>query len=382
LLATLGTYTRRTTVTGQVQSSDGLLRVTATQAGTVIEKKVLDGQLVERGALLFVLSADRMGADAISYQGAISAQIESRRRTLEDDMRRSSQNEQQETEQLKRRLDSQRSEQDQVIKLGKQLEARVRSLEETFVRYEALQKQDFVSKDEFLGKQNELNEMRLRQQAASRDLLTLERDALATQRDLDGLRNRYKTQRSELERAVLTTRQEYSELEARRRVLVTAPVAGKVSLVQAELGQSVESGRALVQIVPNDSRLLVRLYAPSKAAGFIKVGSPTLLRVDAFPYQKYGQFEGVVESVSSAALDAAELQTMGARTDAINEPVFTVVVNLLDKRLNSESSVEQLLKLQPGMKVEADLLHETRQLYEWILEPLYAAKSRIATTKK
>jgi hypothetical protein len=29
------------------------------------------------------------------------------------------------------------------------------------------------------------------------------------------------------------------------------------------------------------------------------------------------------------------------------------------------------------MRVDADLLHETRRLYEWILEPLYAARARV-----
>jgi membrane fusion protein len=35
------------------------------------------------------------------------------------------------------------------------------------------------------------------------------------------------------------------------------------------------------------------------------------------------------------------------------------------------------LQLQSGMRVEADLLHETRRLYEWVLEPIYAARSRL-----
>lgn len=378
LLAVFGSYTRRTTVVGQVQSSEGLLKVTAAQAGTVVEKYVRDGQVVERGAVLFVLSGDRLGSDSTSYQRTIAVQIENRRHLLEDDIRRSSTSEQQEAEQLKRRLTSLRSEREQVIKLSQQLETRVRTLEETFKRYEALLKQDFVSKDEFLAKQNELNEMRIRQQSSNRDLLVLERDVSATQKDLEALRSRYGNQRSELERGISNTKQEFSELEAKRRVIVTAPVSGTVSLLQVELGQSVDAGRSLLQLVPSDSRLRVRLYVPSRSAGFVKVGEPVLLRVDAFPYQKYGQLTGNVESMSAAAMDSMEFP---ASTPA-GEPIFSVMVSLPEKGFTNPpeaSTTTQALKLQAGMKVEADLLHENRRLYEWALEPLYAAKSRLDT---
>jgi hypothetical protein len=36
------------------------------------------------------------------------------------------------------------------------------------------------------------------------------------------------------------------------------------------------------------------------------------------------------------------------------------------------------LAVQAGMRVEADLMHETRRLYEWVIEPLLTAQSRIA----
>jgi membrane fusion protein len=359
-----------------------LATMAAPQTGTVLESFVRDGQMVDRGAVLFVLSSDRMGDDSSNYQQTVSAQVQSRRQSLEGDIKRSKVSEEQEADQLHRRLQSLRTEQEQVSRSVQQLDTRARALEETFKRYEILFKQDFVSKDEFLTKQNELNEMRMRQQQTARDLLVLERDVAATQRDLETLRGRYNNQRSEFNRAVLSTRQEYSELEAKRRIVVTAPANGKISLVQVAVGQSVEAGKALVQIVPAGSRLLVRLLAPSRSAGFIQVGEPVLLRFDAFPYQKYGQLNGKVETISMTALDSTELQANSVRAESSSEPVFSVTVSLPEKPFQNAintASVAAPIKLQAGMKVEADLLHETRRIYEWILEPLFAAKSRIVT---
>jgi membrane fusion protein len=369
-----GEYTRRTTVGGQVYPAEGLLRVTAAQSGVIVERLVRDGQSVKRGDKLFVLSADRVGTDNVDYQRAIAAQIESRRRSLEDDLKRSTQTEQQETEQFKRRMVSLRSEQEQVARQAQQLAVRLAGAEEAVKRYEALFKQEFVSKDELLAKETEVVELRSRQQGNKRDMLALDRDLVATQRDLESQRARFTSQRSELDRSISTTRQEFSELEAKRRMIVTAPADGQITLLQAELGQSIDFGRSLAQLVPATNQMAVRLYAPSKAAGFVRIGGPVLLRFDAYPYQKYGQLTGKVVSVSKAAVSAADIQTYATRADLAGESLFTIVVSLPEQILGQPA---QQLQLQAGMRVEADLLHETRRLYEWILEPLYAAQSRL-----
>ena len=375
-LISIGSYTRRTTVGGQVYPSEGLIRVVAAQPGTIVEQLVQDGQTVKRGSVLFVLSGDRLGSDNHDYQRSIATQIESRRRSLEDDLKRSTQSEQQEAEQVKRRLTSLRAEQEQVARQAQQLTGRVSGAEEALKRYEGLFKQDFVSKDELLAKETEVAEVRSRLQGNKRDMLVLERDLAATQRDLETQHARFSSQRSELDRSILSTRQEFSELEAKRRIVVTAPADGQITLLQAELGQSVEPGRPLAQVVPTTNQLTVRLYAPSKSAGFVQVGAPVLLRFDAFPYQKYGQLTGKVVSVSKAAVSAADIQGYTPRADVAGEPLFAITVSLPEQMLGVGDSTQKL-QLQSGMRVEADLMHETRRLYEWILEPLYAARSRL-----
>jgi membrane fusion protein len=99
-----------------------------------------------------------------------------------------------------------------------------------------------------------------------------------------------------------------------------------------------------------------------------------LLRLDAFPYQKYGQLSGKVVSVSNAAVSTADLQSYVPRADIAGEGVFAITVSLPDQKMGDPA---ERLQLQSGMRVEADLLHETRRLYEWILEPIYAARSRL-----
>lgn len=374
LLVSQGSYTRRTTVSGQLLPSEGLIRLTAAQPGVVIEAKVRDGQAVKKGDVLFVLSGDRVGPDALDFQSGMSTQIEARRRSLEADLKRSDGAEQQEAEQLRRRMVSLRAEGEQVARQAQQLSLRVNGAEDAQRRYEALFKQGYASRDELLVKEADTTELRTRLQGSRREALVLERDAAATQRELDALRTRFGNQRSELQRAVLSARAEFTEMEARRRVVVTAPADGQVTLMQADVGQSVEAAKPLAHLVPAATQLVVRLYAPSRSAGFVQPGAPVLLRFDAFPYQTFGQPTGKVMAVSAAAMGGAEIQGLALRPEWAGESLFAITVSLPEQSIGP---AEQRRALQAGMRVEADLLHETRRLYEWILEPLYAARARV-----
>ncbi len=373
-LIALGSYTRRSTVVGQLHPNQGLIRVTASQAGVVVEQHARDGQEVKRGDVLFVLSGDRMGPDTQGYQRGIAAQIEARRRSLEQDLNRVGASEAQEAEQLRRRAASLRAELEPVSRQAQQLSLRIGGAEDAVRRYEGLYKQGYVSRDELLAKESELTELRTRLQGGRRDVMVLERDLSATQRDLDTLRARFADQRSERERSILLARQEFTEIEARRRVVVTAPADGKVTLMQGEVGQSIEPSRSLVHLIPSTTKLEARLYAPSRATGFVQPGATVLLRYDAFPYQKFGQHVGKVVSISTAGVGAAEIQGFSQRPELAGEPLFTITVSLPAQTING---ADRALPLQAGMRVEADMLHETRRLYEWILEPLFAARARM-----
>lgn len=377
VLIVQGSYTRRSTVTGQLYPSDGLIRITAAQPGVVVERHVSDGQIVKRGAVLFVLSGDRAGPDAMAFQRGMALQMDARRRSLGDDIRRLESAEKIDNEKLRRRIESLNAELVQVGRQTAQVELRVQGAEDTAKRYGELFEKGFLSRDEMMVKEGDLNELRNRLEGVRRDALVLGRDLATTQRELEALPTRYATQRAELERAILLVQQEFTELEARRQVVVAAPSDGQVTLVQADIGQSVDASRPLAHLVPEAARLVARLYAPSRSAGFVRTGEPVLLRFDAFPYQRFGQFSGKVVSASMAAVSGANLPGFVPRPDLPNEPMFEITVSLPEQAITTTG---QQLPLQTGMRVEADLLHETRRLYEWILEPLYAARSRVTNS--
>ena len=368
----LGSYARRSTVNGVLLPAAGLIRLAAPQAGVVVESRVREGQAVRQGEVLFVLSDDRSGPGDATWQRQVAERIAARRDSLEADLRRLEMAERAEAAQLTRRILSLQAEREQAERQLQLARQRSQVALEAQRRYQALFAQGYASRDEVQGKEVQSAEAQGQDQAAQRELMAVERNLLDARRELDTQRTRSEIQRGELGRAAQQAGQEFTEIEARRRVVVSAPADGRLSQLRAEVGQSVEAGRQLAQLVPGDARLVARLYVPSRAAGFVEVGMPVLLRYDAFPYQKYGQQRGEVLSVSGSAATPAELGEAAWRPEWAAEPLFAVTV-----ALPTPAPGQDALPLQAGMRVEADLLHESRRLYEWMLEPLLGVKERL-----
>jgi membrane fusion protein len=239
--------------------------------------------------------------------------------------------------------------------------------EQTNERYERIRAQGYVSDELFLAKRADLLEQRGRLQSLERDRSGIERQLADVASRTGSLELRYRNQIADLERSMTAADMDIAENEARREIVVTAPAGGIATGISAVVGQVVESSTPLAFIVPSDARLRAELYAPSRAVGFVAVGDEVLLRYEPYPYQKFGHYRGMVEAVSRTALPAS------ARAESAlgGEPVYEVVVAL---RAQTVTAYGRERELRAGMAVEADVLLETRRLYEWMLEPLYSLR--------
>ncbi|GAC1321580.1 MAG: hypothetical protein NVSMB28_13400 [Collimonas sp.] len=68
-----GSYTKHSTVSGQLIPDSGLIKVYAPQTGIIIERHVKEGQLVNAGEVLYVLSSERHSSTLGATQAAIRA---------------------------------------------------------------------------------------------------------------------------------------------------------------------------------------------------------------------------------------------------------------------------------------------------------------------
>ena len=374
LFLVLGSYTRRATVTGQLLPSSGVIRVHTPQAGVVLEKHVAEGQSVGKGDVLYVLGSDRLGTGTREIQAEIGREVDDRRRSMEAELARDRAAETAEVTYLERRAATLRGE---ILAINGQLEqqaVRVRLADEARARYQGLADKDFVAREQLFQKEADLSEQQLRIQSLRRDALVAQRDLALALQEIANTRSRHASQQALLLRGISSSRQESTEVDARRRVYITAPEAGRATLVLVEVGQAVDPARPLLTVVPANARLEARLYAPSATVGFVRPGNTVQLRYPSFPYQKFGQQEGVVESVSNHAISGIELAGFAIPDTPAGEPVYAITVRLKDQQV---AAYGKQWPLQAGMRLDADVLQETRRIYEWVLEPLYSITGRV-----
>lgn len=370
-----GSYTKHTTVGGQVVPDTGLIKVYTPQTGIVIEQHVKEGQQVKAGDVLYVLSSERQSSTLGATQAAISRQVEQRLASLRDEMQTTRLLQQEERSGLNNKIAALGNE---LAKLGNLIagqQDRVGLAKETLQRYQGLQLQDYISKEQLQQKQEDLLDQKNRQQSLERDSIGLGSELSAQQAKLAGLSQKHQNQLAQIDRTLTSTGQELSESEAKRCIVITAPESGIATALIADTGQAVDVNRALLSIVPAGAALRVELYAPSRAIGFVRPGDQVLIRYQAYPYQKFGHQKGVVESIARTALHNNEWNAFGTHAGSSNtEPMYRISVKLKSQQVTAYGRPQPL---QAGMLLDADVQQEKLYLYEWVLEPLYSLTGKL-----
>lgn len=369
----LGSYTKHSTVTGLLTPDIGLVKVYSPQSGVILEKHVVEGNAVKQGQILYLLSSERQGAQG-DIQASISRQVRARQQSLHDEVLQTQTLHQSELGALDKRVASLQTEMASIAVLVAGQRSRLQLADDATKRAESMLEQGYVSKEMMQQKLADLLDQRNR-------LQTLERDSIGVERELQGQRAervnlalRQQNQLAQMTRTLGSTDQEWTESESKRRVAITAPEGGIVTAVTAVVGQTVDSGKPLVSIVPNGALLQAELFAPSRSIGFIKPHDPVLLRYQAYPHQKFGHARGVVAYVSKVALPQGEFGSALNVQMSNGEPLYRITVLLPKQTINAYGHAQPL---QAGMLVEADVLQEKRKLYEGVLEPLYSVTGKL-----
>jgi len=199
------------------------------------------------------------------------------------------------------------------------------------------------------------------QTTARRSQLTEARFALAQLPTV--MAERVQLLRNELSAA----EQRIAEVHGRRAYIIRAPIAGRVSSLQASVGQAADPRRLQLQIVPNDSALQAELFVPARAIGFVEVGQTVRILYDAFPYQHFGTYRGRIVSVSQTILTGTDI----AAPVALQEPAYRALVALERPDIDAYG---KRVPLQPDMLLKADVILERRTLVDWVLNPLRSAR--------
>jgi membrane fusion protein len=350
--------------------------VQPSQAAVVLGQPALEGQEVHAGDTLLTLAAELPGLDDAA-QRTLQATFDQRLHSFDDSARRAGALAEQQALALDRRLEGLRDEAAQLAgQIGWQAK-RLALAEAAQARLESLERDQFVSASQVQAKSEEVLGLRADAAGLSRQRQAILRERLAVEAERRELPLQTAQRQAELARE----RGDIMELAARadraggRRVwALKAPADGVVSAMNVVAGQAVTADMVLATLAPAGAQLQAHLYAPSSALGFLELGQAVHLRLQAFPYAKYGGLEGHVVQVAKAPIQAVELGlALLAPLQGHGEPLYRVVVTLPRQTMLAGGSARALL---PGMQLEADVTMERRRLIEWVAEPLLAWRER------
>jgi len=376
VLFTFGTYTRRTTVDGVLTPDTGLVKVYALQAGVVRKKHVVEGQPVTRGQVLYTVSIDLQSATAGQTQAALIEQAKQRKTSLQQELDTTKLLQQDERDTLQSKIANLHM---ALARIDDQIAAqrtRTSIAADAATRYAGLLAQDYISKDQAQQREADLLDQRSKLASLMRDRASTVQALKEALNELSGLSLKHQNQLSQIDRSVIDVDRTLIESEAKREFVVTAPETGTATAVIAEPGQTADASHPLASIVPTGAQWQAYLFVPSAAVGFIHVGDRVLVRYQAYPYQKFGQYEASIVSIAHTALSTAELETSGATAtqNAANGTYYRVTVALKSQNVMAYGKAQPL---QAGMALQADILQERRRLYEWVLEPLYSLTGKL-----
>jgi hemolysin D len=145
---------------------------------------------------------------------------------------------------------------------------------------------------------------------------------------------------------------------ARSKLLkLTAPVDGTVQqLTVHTVGGVVPAATTLMLIVPRTTQVEVTAFIENKDVGFVFEGQSAAVKIDAFPYTKYGTVGARVTHVSR---DAIEDKDKGL--------IYAVTVTL-DKTTMAIDG--KTVNLSAGMSVNVEIKTGERRIIEYVLSPL------------
>jgi membrane fusion protein len=371
-----GEFTRKARVGGWLVPQQGLMRVFAPQPGVVAQLYVKEGAQVRKGERLLRLSGELESATLGATQAEIVRRLIELRDALRDERRQQERLLTQQQRTYANRLSALHSEVNQVEHDIGTMKARVALAERNAKANRSLRDQGFISEQQLQLVEADRLEQHSRLGALERQQIELGREQVTLQGELNDLPVKTRAELATIERNMATAEQELAQAEARREIVVPAPQDGTVTAILIEEGGHANISAPLLSIVPAGANLEAHLYSPSRAVGFVRPGQHVLVRYQAYPYQKFGHYEGVVASISRSAVNPTELppQLAGViRGVTEPEPVYRITVGLARQTVTTYG---RQVDLQPGMQLEADIALETRRLYEWVLDPLYTVTGK------
>jgi len=149
---------------------------------------------------------------------------------------------------------------------------------------------------------------------------------------------------------------------------LTAPVGGTVlEIADRSEGSVLREVETLVTLVPDKADLYIEAKVPSRDISYLKVGNEVRIKLETYPFQRYGTLHGRLEVISPDSVPLKQDDGSGKDTAAQSQLVYRVQVRITDP---PGEIAKRGIALRPGLVASAEIKTGKRSIASYILNPI------------
>lgn len=355
-----------------VRAGQVLMRMDALPAEA--DSKSVEAELARKRLTLKRIDAELNGtpllfaaSDSPALAGEITAQYRANRAAVESALAEE-----------RTRLTKAKAERAAAERVRQKLQSTLPHYQEQEQAFEKLSKQGFAGplmasdkRRERVEKEEDLRAQEHLIESAQAGIAQSERKLVQIESDS---RKQLYIERNEIHGSVEKLAQESAKLTHRRGLLeLKASQDGIVKdLATHTTGTVVQPGTVMLTLVPKGELLKAEVWVSNEDIGFVRNGQPVKVKLAAFPFQKYGMVDGVVEHVGADALDANAPEAGASNAERKTSKPLTYKALVALKAMSLEAGGERL-DLGAGMQATAEIALGHRSVMEYLLSPVQKA---------
>jgi HlyD family secretion protein len=180
---------------------------------------------------------------------------------------------------------------------------------------------------------------------------------------IQGWRSSLSEDMVKIERELSSTKKAYEKNERLvSAVYLRAPCKAVVQqIADFSEGSAVREAEAMITLIPLDGKIELEAEVRPQDIGKVSVGSSVRIKLNAYPFQKYGTLEGQVRNISE---DTLQRQKQSAEAEGSTYYRARIIV------YGKLRGVHAGFRLIPGMEVQAEIKAGRRRIIEYLIYPL------------
>ncbi|EYU16357.1 HlyD family type I secretion periplasmic adaptor subunit [Photorhabdus aegyptia] len=238
---------------------------------------------------------------------------------------------------------------------------------------QTLSQKQVISKVEYLEQEKEFLETERLITQQNAELNVLQSQYISLEERLNSLKTQKEREwfdkRKQAEVQLVVLEQELAKAQVREQLeVIRSPVTGTVQQLSVHtLGAVLQPAQNLMVIVPDDNVQLAEVQILNKDAGFVHPGQQVTIKVDAFPYTRYGTIDGELLSISR---DSTTDEQLGL--------VFPAQISLKSNNIVIDNT---RVDITPGMSIVAEIKTDQRRVIDYLLSPIREYQSEALREK-